>query len=100
MLQTFSKSWGLAGIRCGVAIAQEDIVFTLNKMKAPYNLNKITSRIAVEALKNLDGLATNVAIVKSERERVMQELEVSIAAFARASVPTWPHGLWPVHNAR
>ena len=35
VLQTFSKSWGLAGMRCGVAISSEGIVEALNKMKAP-----------------------------------------------------------------
>jgi hypothetical protein len=36
VLQTFSKSWGLAGIRCGVAISSAPLIDYLNKMKAPY----------------------------------------------------------------
>ena len=79
VLQTFSKSWGLAGMRCGVAIGSEGIVSTLNKMKAPYNLNKITSRLAVEALGNVAALQANVEIIKAERTRVMAALEVCFA---------------------
>ena len=39
ILQTFSKAWGLAAIRLGMAFASMEIIDLLNKIKSPYNLN-------------------------------------------------------------
>lgn len=74
VLQTFSKSWGLAGIRCGVAMADEAIIDYLTKMKAPYNLNKITSNIAVRAMGKLDVLTKRIGEIVAERNRVRDAL--------------------------
>ena len=38
VLQTFSKAWGLASVRCGMAFASEDIIAYFNKVKYPYNI--------------------------------------------------------------
>lgn len=51
VMQTLSKAWGLAGIRCGAAIAHPSVAALLNKLKAPYNVNKLTARVATDALK-------------------------------------------------
>ncbi|HEX3006016.1 MAG TPA: histidinol-phosphate transaminase [Bacteroidales bacterium] len=50
VLQTFSKAWGLAGIRLGLAFASEEIIAVLNKIKYPYNVNILTQKVALEAL--------------------------------------------------
>jgi len=50
VLRTFSKAWGLAGIRVGYAVANKDVVEYLNKIKPPYNLNRVSARIALTAL--------------------------------------------------
>ncbi|MDR3261478.1 MAG: histidinol-phosphate transaminase [Tannerella sp.] len=42
VLQTFSKAWGLASVRCGMAFASEDIISYFNKVKYPYNINLLT----------------------------------------------------------
>jgi histidinol-phosphate aminotransferase len=42
ILQTFSKAWGLAAIRLGMAFASMEIIDLLNKIKSPYNLNILT----------------------------------------------------------
>eukprot|EP00940_MAST-03C_sp_MAST-3C-sp2_P002992 g2992.t1 len=88
VLQTFSKSWGLAGIRCGVALAQEDIVDYLSKMKAPYNLNKMTSRVAIRAMGALTDFKKTVDAVVSERNRVAKAL----------SKMTEIDRVWPSHS--
>jgi histidinol-phosphate aminotransferase len=75
VLQTFSKSWGLAGVRCGVCMAHEDIVDYLTKMKAPYNLNKMTSRVATKAMSHVGELMRNIKLIVNERNRVASELE-------------------------
>lgn len=50
ILQTFSKAWGLAGLRIGLAFASEEIIAVLNKIKYPYNVNLVSQRLALEAL--------------------------------------------------
>ena len=57
VLQTFSKAWGLASVRCGMAFASEKIIGYFNKIKYPYNINLLTqkfvsSRLDYEAQKN------------------------------------------------
>ncbi len=50
VLQTFSKAWGLAGLRLGVAYAAAALVAYLNKIKPPYNLSQPTQAAALQAL--------------------------------------------------
>lgn len=54
VLQTFSKAWGLAALRFGMAFASEDLIKVLNKIKYPYNLNAVTQALILEALDNED----------------------------------------------
>jgi histidinol-phosphate aminotransferase len=53
VLQTFSKAWGRAGLRLGVAYASPEIIDYYNKVKYPYNINAITQEKAIEALENV-----------------------------------------------
>jgi len=53
ILQTFSKAWGNAAIRLGMAFASAEIVQVLNKIKYPYNINNLTQKQALEAMKTL-----------------------------------------------
>jgi histidinol-phosphate aminotransferase len=50
VLQTFSKAWGLAGLRLGMAFASAEIISVLNKVKPPYNINQVTQEFALKAL--------------------------------------------------
>ncbi|RFP65085.1 histidinol-phosphate transaminase [Hymenobacter lapidiphilus] len=50
VLQTFSKAWGLAGLRLGMAFASPEIVGYLNKIKPPYNISEATQQHALAAL--------------------------------------------------
>ncbi|PJJ60405.1 histidinol-phosphate transaminase [Hymenobacter chitinivorans] len=50
VLQTFSKAWGLAGLRLGMAFASPDIIGYLNKIKPPYNVSEATQQHALAAL--------------------------------------------------
>ncbi|MGB0347902.1 MAG: aminotransferase class I/II-fold pyridoxal phosphate-dependent enzyme, partial [Balneolaceae bacterium] len=47
ILQTMSKAFGLAGIRLGISIANPEIIDYMMKVKAPYNINKLTSEAAI-----------------------------------------------------
>jgi histidinol-phosphate aminotransferase len=45
VLQTFSKAWGLASLRLGMAFASPAIIAILNKLKPPYNINGVTQQL-------------------------------------------------------
>jgi histidinol-phosphate aminotransferase len=75
VLQTLSKAFGMAGIRCGFAIGPSDVIQLMNNVKAPYNVNKLTSDAAANALKNTAVLEKNVRDVLDQRTIVAKELE-------------------------
>lgn len=52
VLQTFSKAWGMAGIRLGMAFATPEIIRIFNHIKYPYNVNILTQEKAYELLKS------------------------------------------------
>ena len=53
VMQTFSKAWGLAGLRLGMAFASEEIISVLNKVKPPYNISQATQELALKALEEV-----------------------------------------------
>jgi histidinol-phosphate aminotransferase len=74
VLQTFSKAWGMAGLRVGMAFASPAIVNTMNKIKAPYNVGELSQRIILQALHNSKKVQSMVAKIKSERALLVKEL--------------------------
>merc|ERR1712070_49998 len=74
VLQTLSKAFGLAGIRCGFCIGPPDIIQLMNNVKAPYNVNSLTSEVAMNAMKNIDTLDKNVKGLLVERDVVAGQL--------------------------
>lgn len=59
-LRTFSKTYGLAGLRVGYAIAPEDIAVALNKIRSPFNVNALAQHAALAALNDRSHLAETV----------------------------------------
>ena len=53
VMQTFSKAWGLAGLRLGTAFASAEIIEVLNRVKPPYNINQATQELALKALEEV-----------------------------------------------
>jgi len=74
ILQTFSKAWGLAGIRLGMAFASESIIALFNKVKAPYNINQLTQDAVYMALEDTEEKDEWVTSILSERKRLEQAL--------------------------
>jgi histidinol-phosphate aminotransferase len=74
VLQTFSKAWGSAAIRLGMAFASTEIVSVLNKIKYPYNINILTQRQALEVLDKTDKVRAWVDILLNERGKLMSML--------------------------
>ena len=60
-LATFSKAWGAAGIRLGMAFASQDIIALFNKVKYPYNVNQLTCEQAKRILGQADSVARWIA---------------------------------------
>jgi histidinol-phosphate aminotransferase len=75
ILQTFSKAWGMAGIRLGMAFASVEIIEILNKIKYPYNLNILTQQKAIELIESKENLTDWVNLLISEREKMRISLE-------------------------
>jgi histidinol-phosphate aminotransferase len=67
VLRTLSKAWGLAGIRLGYCIADPIVVSYMMKVKAPYNINTLTSRAALQALRNGEELRRTIDSIVEER---------------------------------
>ncbi len=74
VLQTFSKAWGLAGIRLGMAFASEEIIQLFNKVKPPYNVNQLTQEAALKALENEAAQQSWVQTIKMQRAWLAQQL--------------------------
>ncbi|CAN5220393.1 histidinol-phosphate transaminase [soil metagenome] len=74
VLQTFSKAWGMAGIRVGIAIAGKEIVGSMNKVKPPYNVSGIAQQVVLDALDRRDQFAIWTASAIKERERMEEKL--------------------------
>jgi histidinol-phosphate aminotransferase len=75
VLQTFSKAWGLAALRLGMAFASEEILRYMNKIKPPYNINGLTQQILFDALDKVDYVKSIVGQTITERELLAKELE-------------------------
>ena len=74
VLQTFSKAWGSAAIRLGMAFASEEIIALFNKIKYPYNINILTQQQAISVLQRKEEVAAWVALLRQERDRLADEL--------------------------
>ncbi|NRB46377.1 MAG: histidinol-phosphate transaminase [Saprospiraceae bacterium] len=74
VMQTFSKAWGLAGIRLGMAFASTEIIQYLNKVKPPYNINQLTQSAALEALQDTAKQSEWVKTLLAERDSLSSAL--------------------------
>ena len=75
VIQTFSKAWGLASLRLGMAFASEEIVAILNKIKPPYNISGLTQEIVMQALENKTQVDEFIRQILIERAYLKRELE-------------------------
>ena len=86
VLQTFSKAWGLAGLRVGLAFANEEIIALFNKVKPPYNVSQIAQEAILDALENREAAEKTIAEIISEREKLIGNLEKF--SFVKTVYPT------------
>ena len=74
VMRTFSKAWGLAGVRLGFCVANELIIKLLFKVKAPYNINTLTRYALKKAINNEKLKNYYIKTIIKEREKLLQEL--------------------------
>lgn len=77
VLQTFSKAWGHAAMRLGIAIASKEIIAFFNNVKYPYNVNELTQKEAVRVLQNVARKERQVEEILSQRE-ILRQLLLSL----------------------
>ena len=75
VMQTFSKAWGLAAMRLGMAFADVSIINVLNKIKPPYNISGLAQEKALEALENESLKSEMVKTILRQREKLIDQLE-------------------------
>ena len=75
ILQTFSKAWGLASLRLGMAFGSEELIKLLNKIKYQYNINGLTQKALLENIHNIDFVKDSVKKLNQNREKVIFELK-------------------------
>ena len=74
VMQTLSKAWGLASLRLGLAFASLPIIEIFNKVKPPYNINKASQALAIEALQNTQQVNDWIKQTVEQRELLIKEL--------------------------
>lgn len=76
VLRTFSKSFSLCGVRLGFAVAREEIIEGLTKVKDSYNVNRFAIAAGVAALGDIATMRANARRIMSTRDRLTAALEV------------------------
>lgn len=87
ILRTFSKAYGLAGVRMGFLLANQEIIHWLLKIIAPYPLSAVVTEYVLNNLSSarLVEIQQQIAVTKSERERLFNQIE---------KMP-WVKKIWP-----
>ena len=74
VLRTFSKAFGLAGLRIGYGVFPDDLAQSLRAAKLPYNVNALAQAAALGALRDLAWVEERAAMIRAERDRLFLEL--------------------------
>lgn len=91
--RTFSKSYSLAGIRFGFAIAHPDLIAGLRKMKDSYNCDSLSLAAATAAIEDQDWMQQNTARIRATRAR----LSSALTDLGFHVVPSQTNFVWATH---
>ena len=75
ILRTFSKAWGSAKIRLGMAFGSPQVISLLNKIKMPYNVSGLTQEAALRLLENRDAWQNGIKTIIRQREELIRQLK-------------------------
>jgi len=75
--QTFSKAWGMASVRVGIAYASQEIIKFYNKVKPPYNISQMNQNSILNTLdnENINQVSENIKIILEEKKSLIKNLE-------------------------
>ena len=90
LTRTLSKSYALAGLRFGFAVAHPDLIAGMRKVKDSYNCDALSIAAACAALEDRDWLAETLGKIKATRSR----LSAALAALGFAVVPSEANFVW------
>lgn len=74
VLRTFSKAFGLAGLRAGYGVADSRIISLLLRIKIPFSLNLLAEKAAIAALEDMGHLKRSVELAREGRDFLLEEL--------------------------
>ena len=83
VVRTFSKTWGMAGLRLGYVLASRGVIADLEVVALPYHLSALTQATGLAAVAHLAEAEASVALVRAERVRVAERL-------AELGAQVWP----------
>ena len=84
VMQTFSKAFGLAAARVGMAFSNPSILQYFNKLKPPYNISTINQNAALKKLGKTEEFKSQVLKIKKEKERLcndLKKLEITLTIY-------------------
>lgn len=75
--QTFSKAWGMASVRVGIAYASEEIIKLYNKTKPPYNISQLNQNAVLDVLndENIKLVQGNIKLILKEKKLLIESLK-------------------------
>lgn len=75
--QTFSKAWGMASVRVGIAYASKEIIKFYNKVKPPYNISQLNQDAILNTLNDekINQVSENIKIILEEKKSLIQNLK-------------------------
>lgn len=94
--RTFSKSYSLAGIRFGFAIAHPDVIAGLRKMKDSYNCDSLSLAAATAAIEDQDWMRQNTDRIRATRAR----LTAALRELGYDVVPSQTNFVWATHPGK
>ncbi|MEB2785931.1 histidinol-phosphate transaminase [Algoriphagus persicinus] len=74
VMQTFSKAWGLASLRLGMAFANKKMIKILNRIKPPYNISGLTQQTVLAAIQKVDKVNAMISDILQERAYLKKEM--------------------------
>ncbi len=99
VMQTFSKAWGLAGLRLGMSFASLSIIEVLNKVKPPYNINQATQELVLQALEEV-GQVNDMIKLLVDMRNALAEVFLSMPTVERVFPSDANFLLVRIKNAR
>jgi len=75
LLRTFSKAYGLAGLRIGYAIADPMLIRAMEKIRQPFNVNFLAQKAAESALRDISFIKKNAKTILREKYRLYNEFQ-------------------------